>query len=251
MPNGLVATENRVLSGVPADGTRRSNDGQTHCQFERAELFGDRQRRPVFRCTLARVSPDRGKNLGYSVIKSAPGKNAWPIHSHYVIEETFFVATAAADGHVNVSPKGLDSLRIMSSGKIVWLNLSGSGNETAAHVQESNRITLMFCAFEGKPLILRVYGTTKVIYPRHDKWRELIGLFPAMAGSRQMFNIDIELVQSSCGSGVPLYDYNGQRGDSQLLPFYEKMGETGVQKYWKKKNQFSIDGKPTHILLQK
>lgn len=166
-------------------------------------------------------------------------------------QQLFFVATASADGHVNVSPKGLDSLRIMSDSKIVWLNLSGSGNETAAHLQESNRITLMFCAFEDAPMILRVYGSAKVIYPRDAEWSEFVGLFPAMAGSRQIFEIDIEFVQTSCGTGVPLYDYQGQRGDTVLLPYYQKMGEDGVREYWAKKNQTSIDGKPTYIVEQK
>ena len=163
-------------------------------------------------------------------------------------QHMFFVATAASDGHVNVSPKGLDSLRILSDRRIVWLNLSGSCNETAAHVQETNRITLMFCAFEGVRLIVRVYGTATVVHPRDDAWRELVGLFPPMAGSRQIFDIDVSFAQASCGSGVPFYEYKGQRGDSQLLPFYQEMGEDGVRDYWSRKNRESIDGKPTHIL---
>lgn len=162
-------------------------------------------------------------------------------------QQMFFVATAANDGRVNVSPKGLDSLRIMSEKRIVWLNLSGSGNETAAHLLENNRITLMFCAFEGAALIVRVYGTAKIIHPRHPEWDELIGLFPTMAGSRQIFDIDVESSAGSCGSGVPFYQYLGQRGEEELVPFYEKMGEDGVHKYWEKKNSFSIDGKPTEI----
>lgn len=140
-------------------------------------------------------------------------------------QQMFFVATAATDGHVNVSPKGLESLRVLSAKRIVWLSLSGSGNETAAHAQETNRITLMFCAFAGDARIIRVYGTAKVIYPRDAAWQELIGMFPVMAGARQLFDVSVDFVQASCGTGVPLYEYQGQRGDSQLLPFYEKMGE--------------------------
>lgn len=162
-------------------------------------------------------------------------------------QKMFFVATAAPDGRVNVSPKGLDSLRILSDNRIVWLNLSGSGNETAAHVQELNRITLMFCAFEGAALILRVYGTAKVIHPRDSEWQEFVDLFPTMAGSRQIFDIDIDLVQGSCGSGVPFYEFQGQRGESELVPFYADMGEDGVKDYWAKKNSLSIDGKATNI----
>jgi len=162
-------------------------------------------------------------------------------------QKMFFVATAAADGRVNTSPKGLDSLSILSNQRIVWLNLSGSGSETAAHVQELNRMTLMFCAFEGQALILRVYRKAKVIYPRDPEWSELADLFPKMAGSRQIFDLEIESIQASCGSGVPFYEFKGQRGESELVPFYEEMGEDGVQNYWKKKNQVSIDGKPTYI----
>ena len=99
-------------------------------------------------------------------------------------QSLFFVATAAADGRVNVSPKGMDTLRILGDDRIVWLNLSGSGNETAAHLAEHDRITLMFCALGGRALIVRVYGTAKVIHPRDLQWNELIDLFPAMAGSR-------------------------------------------------------------------
>jgi len=163
-------------------------------------------------------------------------------------QQLFFVATAAAAGHVNMSPKGLNSLRVLSSKRIVWLNLSGSGNETAAHVQENKRITLMFCAFEGAALIVRVYGKAKVIHPRDEEWSELIKLFPQMAGSRQMFDVEVEFAQASCGSGVPFFEYKGQRGEDELVPFYDKMGANGVQSYWGKKNQLSIDGKPTNIL---
>ncbi len=160
-------------------------------------------------------------------------------------QQMFFVATAAADGRVNVSPKGLDTLRILSENRIIWLNLSGSGNETAAHVLENNRITLMFCAFEGPALIVRVYGNATIIHPRDEAWSKLITLFPKMAGSRQIFDIEVESSAGSCGSGVPLYQYLGQR--DELLPFYDEMGEDGVKKYWHKKNLVSIDGKPTNI----
>ena len=162
-------------------------------------------------------------------------------------QKMFFVATAAADGQVNVSPKGLDTLRVLSKDRIVWLNLSGSGNETAAHVKEVNRVTLMFCAFEGTALILRVYGTAKVIHPHDEAWEEFADMFEPMAGSRQIFDIAINRVQASCGSGVPFYEFKGHRGEQELLPFYADMGEAGVQKYWQKKNTVSIDGKPTYI----
>ena len=162
-------------------------------------------------------------------------------------QQVFFVATAAVGGRVNMSPKGLDSLRILAPDRIVWLNLTGSGNETAAHVQALNRITLMFCAFEGDPLTLRIYGTARVLHPRDDSWDDLIGLFPAMAGSRQIIDVAIERVESSCGSGVPLYAYRGQRGTTQLVPFYARMGVARIRQYWNEKNRFSIDDLPTGI----
>jgi Pyridoxamine 5'-phosphate oxidase len=157
----------------------------------------------------------------------------------------FFVATAAPDGRVNLSPKGLDSLRVVSQTKILWLNLSGSGNETAAHLRESPRMTLMFCAFDGEARILRVYGQAKTIHPGDADWASAIAQFPSMAGSRQIFELTIDLVQTSCGSGVPLMQFVEQRGPTEMLPFFEEMGEEGVQAYWKRKNMLSIDGKIT------
>lgn len=159
----------------------------------------------------------------------------------------FFVATADRTGRVNVSPKGLDTLQILSDHQLVWLNLSGSGNETAAHVQATARMTLMFCAFEGDARILRVYGNAKVYHPRDPEWQDWIGRFPALAGSRQIFVLDIDLVQTSCGSGVPIMSFSKSRGEEELVPFYEEMGEDGVKAYWRRKNSETIDGTPTGI----
>ena len=163
------------------------------------------------------------------------------------VQPMFFVATAAPDGRVNLSPKGMDSLRVIDNKRIIWLNLSGSGNETAAHVLEHPRMTLMFCAFKGDARILRVYGSARVTHPGDVAWPDLAPLFPEMAGSRQVFSLDVELVQTSCGTGVPMMDYRGQRGPEELLPFYEEMGKDGVQAYWERKNLVSIDGKPTGL----
>ena len=134
----------------------------------------------------------------------------------------------------------------LSNTRIVWLNLAGSGNETAAHVQASGRITLMFCAFAGDPLILRVYGQGRVIHPRDVDWNELVELFPAPPGARQIIDVGIELVQTSCGFGVPLLDFISERG--LLRTWAEKKGADGVEQYWQDKNQVSLDGKPTGIL---
>lgn len=160
-------------------------------------------------------------------------------------QKIFFVATAAPDGRVNLSPKGMDSFRVISPNKIVWLNLTGSGNETAAHLGESDRITVMFCAVEGTPMILRLYGHATVFHPRDSEWNTFAALFPPIAGARQFIAMGVDLVQTSCGMAVPRFDY---AGDRQLLKDWaEKKGDAGLQQYWSDKNQISLDGKPTGI----
>jgi len=155
------------------------------------------------------------------------------------------VGTAGNEGRVNLSPKGMDSLRILNDHQVIWLNLTGSGNETAAHLLEQSRMTLMFCAFEGNPLILRIYGKARAIHPRDAEWEEQITLFPKYPGSRQIFLLDIDSVQTSCGFAVPNYSYKEDR--EELINWSEKLGEEGVKNYWEEKNQVSIDGKPTGI----
>ncbi|MEL7216322.1 MAG: pyridoxamine 5'-phosphate oxidase family protein [Pseudomonadota bacterium] len=162
-------------------------------------------------------------------------------------QQMFFVATAAATGRVNVSPKGADSLRLLSDTRLRWLNLSGSGNETAAHLRESPRMTLMFCAFDGDPLILRCYGEATALHPFDDGWDEAAKDFSAMAGSRQIFEMEIKEVQTSCGTGVPLMEHTGERVDSELVPYFDAMGPEGVEAYWRKKNTQTIDGFPTGL----
>lgn len=162
-------------------------------------------------------------------------------------QQVFFVATADREGRVNLSPKGMDTLRVEGVDRLVWLNLTGSGNETAAHVAATGRMTLMFCAFEGDALILRVYGRARVVHPRDHAWTELAGRFQDMAGARQVFDLSVDLVQTSCGTGVPLMAYQGQRGPDELLPFYAEMGDAGVREYWRRKNIQTIDGRPTGI----
>ncbi len=161
-------------------------------------------------------------------------------------QKLFFVGTATAGGRINVSPKGMDSLHVLDRNRIAWLNLTGSGNETAAHVRELNRMTLMFCAFEGSPLILRLYGNAKVIHMRDAQWQELYPRFKPLPGARQIFDMDIDLVQTSCGMGVPLFDYAGDR--EQLIDWAARKGDAGLEQYREEKNRTSLDGKPTHIL---
>lgn len=160
----------------------------------------------------------------------------------------FFVATAARDGRVNVSPKGMDTLRIVDERRLVWLNLSGSGNETAAHIADTNRMTLMFCAFEGPAMILRVYGTAQVTHARDAGWAEATRPFPDLAGSRQVFDVAVSSVQTSCGTGVPFMELQGQCGESELVPYWTDLGPDGTAAYWRKKNTRSIDGMPTGLL---
>lgn len=159
----------------------------------------------------------------------------------------FFVATAAADGRVNVSPKGMDSLRIVSDRKIVWLSLTGSGNETAAHLLQNPRMTLMFCAFEGDPLILRTYGQANVVHSRDTEWNDLYALFPDFAGARNIFTLDIDLVTTSCGTGVPEMSTTRSRVETELEPWYAELGADGVEAFWRKKNLVSLDNQPTGI----
>ena len=161
-------------------------------------------------------------------------------------QKMYFVGTAGDSGKVNISPKGMDSLNVIDSNRVIWLNVTGSGNETSAHVQENPRMTLMFCSFEGKPMILRLYGNAAVIHRNDREWEELSQLLPDIPGARQIFDLDVELVQISCGMSVPFYDYLGER--EQLKEWALKKGAQGVQKYWEKNNQVSLDGKPTNIM---
>ncbi|WP_235298350.1 pyridoxamine 5'-phosphate oxidase family protein [Portibacter marinus] len=162
-------------------------------------------------------------------------------------QHIFFVGTAASDGRVNVSPKGMDTLRVTGPNELIWLNLTGSGNETAAHILQNNRMTIMFCAFEGKPLILRLYGQSEILHPRNDAFKELIKNFGDTEGARQIFRMKIDLVQTSCGFAVPLMDFQQDR--SILKDWAKNKGESGIKEYWKEKNQSSLDGYKTNILI--
>lgn len=148
---------------------------------------------------------------------------------------------------VNVSPKGADTLRVIDDTTLHWLNLTGSGNETAGHVRALNRMTLVFCAFRGDALILRVYGTARILHRRDVGWEEALSHFPEYAGSRQVFEMTIDAVQTSCGTGVPRMTLEVDRVPDELVPFYEDMGQDGVQDYWRRKNTETIDGFPTFL----
>lgn len=161
-------------------------------------------------------------------------------------QKIFFVGTATADSRVNISPKGMDSFRVLGPNRVAWLNLTGSGNETAAHVQLAPRMTVMFCAFEGDPLILRLYGTARAIHHGDAEWDALYAQFSPQLGARQIFDVAVDLVQTSCGFGVPYFDYAGER--EMLNDWAQKKGESGIRQYWQDKNQLSLDGIPTQIV---
>ncbi|MFQ5507852.1 MAG: pyridoxamine 5'-phosphate oxidase family protein [Leptospirillia bacterium] len=159
-------------------------------------------------------------------------------------QHIFFVATAA-NGRVNLSPKGLDSLRVVGDNRVLWLNLTGSGNETAAHLLQNDRMTLMFCAFSGDPLILRLYGTARAVHPGDGQWEALAAHFPDIPGARQVLDMHVDLVQTSCGFGVPEMDFKQNR--QVLTDWAEKKGDAGVRAYWAEHNRSSLDGNPTGI----
>jgi hypothetical protein len=157
----------------------------------------------------------------------------------------FFIASAplSGEGHVNLSPRGLDSLRVLGPHEVAFYDLTGSGNETAAHLAENGRITIMFCAFEGTPRILRLFGKGEVVRPDAPGWNELRHHFGAgLPPARQIIRIAVSRVQTSCGYGVPLMALQGQRHD--LIQWTEKKGAEGLLEYQQRNNYHSIDGLP-------
>jgi hypothetical protein len=162
-------------------------------------------------------------------------------------QHMFFVATAplAADGHVNLSPKGTDCFRVLSPTRVCYLDMVGSGNETSAHLLENGRITFMFCAVAGAPNILRLYGQGATVLPGQPEWDELAAHFTLPTGTRQIIAASITRVQTSCGFGVPLYDYTGER--DQMAKWAETKGVDGLAQYQQKNNRVSIDGLPTAL----
>lgn len=160
-------------------------------------------------------------------------------------QKIFFTATAPAEGRINLSPKGMDTFRCLDDGRVAYLDLTGSGNETAAHLLADGRMTIMFCSFSEQPLILRIYGRGRVVRPRDPEWRELHARFDPMPGERQIVILQVESAQTSCGFAVPVYELKEERG--MLTEWTEKKGPKGIEDYWREKNQTSIDGLPTHL----
>jgi hypothetical protein len=161
-------------------------------------------------------------------------------------QKIFFTATAPEQGRINLSPKGIDTFRCIDHHTVAYLDLTGSGNETAAHLIENGRITIMFCSFSEQPMILRLYGQGRVIHPRDQEWQTVSPLFDSLPGKRQIIMINVELVQTSCGYGVPIYEFKEER--QKIIDWATQKGEQGIKEYWEAKNLKSIDGLPTQLL---
>jgi len=161
-------------------------------------------------------------------------------------QKMFVVGSAGAEGFINVSPKGMDSFRIIDENTVVWVNYTGSGNETSAHVQENGRMTVMFNSFDKAPLILKLYGIATVIHEKDAKWDEMTALFEHSVGIRQFFEMKVELVLTSCGYAVPEYKFIKER--DTLKKWTDKKGREGIKEYWAKNNTHTLDGVQTHIL---
>lgn len=174
-----------------------------------------------------------------------------PEHKEFIHNQhLFFVGTAplSAGGRVNLSPKGLDSFRVLDDNKVAYMDLVSSGNETSAHIHENGRITFMFCSFDEKPLILRLYGKGFTVLPGSAEWELYSTHFTVYPSSRQIIVAEIDLVQTSCGFGVPMYDYVGER--EEHFTWADKKGSMGLFQYMKDNNVKSIDGLPTDLGLK-
>ncbi|TCQ99144.1 hypothetical protein EDF70_110131 [Neorhizobium sp. JUb45] len=172
-----------------------------------------------------------------------------PQHHRFIVaQHMFFTASAAPTGHVNMSPRSTDMFRILGDNAAMYLDRTGSGNETAAHLGINDRLTIMFCAVSGPPLIMRLFGKGRVIHRDSDEFASLLDeRFDGNAplGARQMIRLDFDLVQTSCGYGVPLFEYQEER--PQMDAWAKAKGVDGIDDYWREKNQVSLDGFPTGL----
>ncbi|MEP6948181.1 MAG: pyridoxamine 5'-phosphate oxidase family protein [Ginsengibacter sp.] len=174
-----------------------------------------------------------------------------PAHKEFIENQhIFFVSTAplSGNGRINLSPKGLDCFRVLSENKVAYMDLISSGNETSAHTLENGRITIMFCSFEGSPNILRLYGKGFTVLPGTDNWKLYFPHFKIYPSTRQIIVADIDLVQTSCGFGVPLFKYVEERDIH--FDWAENKGEEGLLDYIEKNNLKSLDGLPTNLALK-
>lgn len=167
-------------------------------------------------------------------------------HRRFIEEQhIFFSGSAAPDGRVNISPKGMESLRILGPNRIAWLNITGSGNETAGHLLEHPRMTLMWCSFGKRPLILRCYGTARAVHEGDADWAEMTAMFPPHRSARQVFDMTVDMVQTSCGYAVPFMEYVEERETMQK--WVDGKSDADLRAYWVEKNTRTLDGKPTGV----
>lgn len=174
-----------------------------------------------------------------------------PAHQAFIRKQhLFFVSTAPLDpnGRINISPKGLDTFRVLSANQVAYLDFIGSGNETSAHTLENGRITFMFTAFQGPPNILRLYGKGRTVLPGTADWDQYAVHFDQYPNTRQIIVADIDLVGTSCGYGVPLYEHTGER--QIMFEWAEKKGAAGLSEYIQEKNLKSLDGLPTDYAIK-
>jgi Pyridoxamine 5'-phosphate oxidase len=157
-------------------------------------------------------------------------------------QRIFFNASAPNQGRINISPKGLDTFRVLSDRRVAYLDLTGSGVETVAHLRENGRITLLFCAFAGPHRVLRLYGRGRAVEPGDAGWEGLVGQFPEQSGARSVIVVELERVADSCGYGGPRFEFVGPR--TQLPAWAEQKGAEGVARYRRRNNRASIDGLP-------
>ena len=176
-----------------------------------------------------------------------------PDHRDFIQRQSiFFVSSATAGSRVNISPREISALRIVDDHSVIYLDRTGSGNETAAHMLADGRLTIMFCAFTGPPQIMRLYGTGTSVGWENAEFEDLISQYYGGSkplGTRQIMKLKFDLVQTSCGYGVPLFEYKGDR--NAIENWHENKGPDGIQSYWEQKNLSSIDGLPTGLKLNK
>ena len=170
-------------------------------------------------------------------------------HRAFILRQhIFFVASAASGTRVNVSPRSTNSLRLLGPNEVAYLDRTGSGNETAAHIRAGGRVTIMFCAFEGAPSIMRLYGRGAVHHRRGREFARLLGEqfgSDEPLGTRQIVTLAVEFVQTSCGFGVPFFEHQGER--TAMDKWANARGAAGIDAYWREKNVRSIDGLPTGL----
>lgn len=160
-------------------------------------------------------------------------------------QHMFFCGSAAREGKVNISPKGMDSLRVMGPNRVLWLNITGSGNETAGHLLDNPRMTLMWCSFETRPMILRCYGTATTTHVGDPGWEELAQHFPPHRSARQIYDMQVDMVQTSCGYAVPFMDFVQDRDTMQK--WVDDKSDADIQRYWVDRNASTLDHKPTGV----